>query len=99
MKKCLCILLAAVCFVLLTTSFPAFAADTEGSMEVTAHIEAAPAEPSETSPPAADSSGTVVPDHGTPSAGRTIFAGIVISLISLISVPAIYLRFKNHKKL
>ena len=89
-------LFAAVCFVLFTTAFPAFAACTEGCMEVIAHIETAPAE---TSPPAADSGSTVLPDNGNHSAGQAIFACIVISLLLLISVLVIYLRRKNDKKL
>ena len=88
-------LFAAVCFVLFTTPFPAFAANTEGCMEVIAHIETAPAE---SSPPAADSGSTVLPDNGNHSAGQALFDCIVISLLLLISVPVICLRCKNDQK-
>ena len=88
-------LFVAVCAVLFTTSLTAFAARNEGSMEVTARIETAPAE---TTQPSADSDSTVLPDNGNISTGEAISACVVISLLLLAaSLLVIYFFNKNDK--
>lgn len=91
----LCLLFVAVCSVLFTTSLTAFAVHNEGSMEVTARIETAPAQ---TTQPVTDNGSSAEQDESNISTGETVSACVVISLLLfIISVFVIYFCRKNDR--
>lgn len=94
--KYLCLLFVAVCSVLFTTSLTAFAVHNEGSMEVTARIETAPAQ---TTQPVTDSTqSNIKQDESNILTGEAISVCVVISsLLLIISVLVIYLCRKNDR--
>ncbi len=94
--KYLCLLFVAVCSVLFTTTLTAVAVQTDGSMEVIAHIETAPAQ---TTQPVTDSTqSNIKQDESNISTGETVSAYVVISLLLfIISVLVIYFCRKNDR--
>lgn len=94
--KYLCLLFVAVCTVLFTASLTAFAVRNEGSMEVIAHIETAPAQT--TQPVTESTTSYTEQDESNISTGETVSACVVISLLLfIISVLVIYFCRKNDR--
>ncbi|MGN1466682.1 MAG: hypothetical protein ACI4W1_00085 [Ruminococcus sp.] len=93
--KYLCLLFVAVCSVLFTTTLTAVAVQTDGSMEVIAHIETAPVQ---TTQPVTDNGSSAEQDVNSISTGGAISVCVVISLLLLIiSVLVIYFCRKNDR--
>lgn len=94
--KYLCLLFVAICSVLFINSLTAVAVQTDGSMEVIAHIETAP---DETTQHVTDGTqGYIEQDESNISTGETVSACVVISLLLfIISVLLIYFCRKNER--
>lgn len=89
--KYLCLLFVAVCSVIFTTSLTAFAVHNEGSMEVTARIEAPSDEP--------PSSSNIDSDPNSPQTGSDSSFALWIFLLliscSALVVTVVYEKRKN----
>lgn len=95
----LCLLFAAICFILAMTTCTVFAAHTDGGTEVIAHIE-----PASTSPVQPATENTVIPDSNDPTnilTGNILSGCIIVLIILIIAVLVIYLfsRSNNNAQL
>lgn len=94
--KCLCLLFAVIYSILITTSFTAFAAHTNGKTEVIARIETAPTDSTQSDTD--NSSDSDFADKTNILTGDITSSYIIIALVLLmISVLCIYLFKKNEK--
>lgn len=91
-------LFVTVCSILFMTSLTAFAAHTDGTTKVIAHIETSPTET--TQPVTDDSSSSVSNNDGGILTGDIIFVSVIIScILLLVSGLVILLCNKNHRRI
>lgn len=95
-NECLFLIFVTVCSMLFMTSLNAFAAHTDGSTEVIAHIEKASDETTQSVTDSTDS--PAKDDENIISTGKSVsFYVIIFSLLLIVSVLVIYFCRKNDK--
>lgn len=95
MIKAFCLLFVAVCSIVFMTSMTAFAAHTDGSMEVIARIETVP---NETTNPTTNGSSSDFQYEGNVSTGDAVYVCVVIALfVLMISTLVIFLCINNKE--